>query len=89
MENYPSCSYDSNQEGDSGICSTAYEGDFMDVRSRYWLDYDMVAIAVLMVAVWILELLALGFLSLHVCENFEPVSWSPQGCCIPFSYLTC
>jgi hypothetical protein len=35
-------------------------GNAMRLRDRYWLDYDSVAFAVLMIALGIVELLVLG-----------------------------
>ena len=50
------------------MCRVSYEGNFWDcqggpstgeVRERHWLDYDPVALAVLVIGVGIIELLAL------------------------------
>jgi hypothetical protein len=34
-------------------------GDIMPVQSRYWLDYDAIALAVLVIGISIVELLVL------------------------------
>jgi hypothetical protein len=39
-------------------------GNIMDLPTRRWLDYDIVALAVLMISMTILELLVLGILGL-------------------------
>ena len=37
----------------------------MDLHTRHWLDYDIVALAILVLAITLLQLAVLGYIGLH------------------------
>jgi hypothetical protein len=75
--------YDSSHESDSGepyidwgLGSTATAtawGNVMDFDRQHWLDYDIVALVVLVLAITLLELTVLGILGLT-----SPQLWWPR-----------
>jgi hypothetical protein len=56
----------------SSAATTAW-GNVMDFDSKHWLDYDIVALVVLVLAITLLELTVLGILGLT-----SPQLWWPR-----------
>ena len=40
-------------------------GNVMDLHTRHWLDYDIVALVILVLAITLLQLAVLGYIGLH------------------------